>query len=449
MKVPPLTNPYHNLEQSSNDLYDNVRSPSLEPVSKGQGYEAGSVRGRVATSPDSVNLTSNNDALGSNADYQSWNEKLHRFAAKGLDLDTQQFLQKGRQKDFEELQKMGAFVKPSDEFSDALLQSFFRYVHPVHPILCRSTVLESYKSDQLSPLLLNAIFLVGVSHVPECLYKAAGFKSRYIANVTFYLRAKALYDANYEQDSITTLQALVLMSHWWGGLTEPKSSLYWLGVAAVLAESLRMHKAESYVNLSPNVRRVRRRLWWVIFTNDTYTAAVLKKPRHLHESFCNVPPLSEDDFVDTTLMDSPSEVVSSTSIAYLIHFTSLNLKVSRYLDSQDASGSWQHADTLWQDASLWEASLPPELRYRSLHRVTPEDPWWLLLHLCYNTFQIALPRPQAETTSHFGVGTAQFIAAATITRSLEDIHAFDLLDTFPIFVYAKSQHNSILKYRRC
>ncbi|EXJ92095.1 hypothetical protein A1O3_00645 [Capronia epimyces CBS 606.96] len=221
-------------------------------LTRGQGDGAESV-----SSPDSANWTSTNfnasAPLSSNADatpdadadadYKSWNETLHHFAAKGLDPDTQRFLHESRQHDFEQLHRLGAFVKPPDEFSDALLHSFFRYVHPVHPILCRSKVLESYQSGQLSPLLLNAIYLVGVSHVPEAVYKAAGFKSRYIANVTFYQRAKALYDANHEQDSITTLQALVLMSHWWGRLTEPKSSLYWLGVAAVLAESLRMHKA--------------------------------------------------------------------------------------------------------------------------------------------------------------------------------------------------------------
>lgn len=138
---------------------------------------------------------------------------------------------------------MGAFKMPSDEFSNALLHAFFKYVYPVHPILNRSKVLQLYEAGQLSPLLLNAIFLVGVSHVPECAYKAAGFKSRYVANVTFYKRAKALYDANYETDPITTLQALVLITYWWGRPTEPKDPWYWLGIVAVHAESLQMHQA--------------------------------------------------------------------------------------------------------------------------------------------------------------------------------------------------------------
>lgn len=33
--------------------------------------------------------------------------------------------------------------------------------------------------------------------------------------MTFYKRAKALYDANYEDDRVTIVQALILMGWYW------------------------------------------------------------------------------------------------------------------------------------------------------------------------------------------------------------------------------------------
>jgi hypothetical protein len=35
--------------------------------------------------------------------------------------------------------------------------------------------------------------------------------------MTFYKRAKALYDANYEDDRVTIVQALILMGWYWEG----------------------------------------------------------------------------------------------------------------------------------------------------------------------------------------------------------------------------------------
>ena len=44
------------------------------------------------------------------------------------------------------------------------------------------------------------------------------------ASTTFYKRAKALYDANYEDDRVTLVQALVLMGWYWEGPEGQSSS---------------------------------------------------------------------------------------------------------------------------------------------------------------------------------------------------------------------------------
>lgn len=47
------------------------------------------------------------------------------------------------------------------------------------------------------------------------------------AAITFYRRAKALYDANYEDDRVSIVQSLVLMSWYWEG-PEGNSPIYLL-----------------------------------------------------------------------------------------------------------------------------------------------------------------------------------------------------------------------------
>ena len=69
---------------------------------------------------------------------------------------------------------------------------------------------------RLSLLLLQAILLAG-SRVctNQQLMDANG--STTPAAMTFYKRAKALYDANYEDDRVTIVQALVLLGWYWEG----------------------------------------------------------------------------------------------------------------------------------------------------------------------------------------------------------------------------------------
>ena len=78
--------------------------------------------------------------------------------------------------------------------------------------------MQRYRDAKNPPslLLLQAMLLAGsrVCTNPQ-LMDANG--STTPAAMTFYKRAKALYDANYEDDRVTIVQALVLMGWYWEG----------------------------------------------------------------------------------------------------------------------------------------------------------------------------------------------------------------------------------------
>ena len=116
------------------------------------------------------------------------------------------------------LQQRGAFLLPPKGLCDELVDSFFQWVAPVVPVINKSRFMRRYKDPKNPPsvLLLQAIFLAGsrVCTNPR-LMDASG--STTPAAMTFYKRAKALFEANYEDDRITIVQSLLLMGWYWEG----------------------------------------------------------------------------------------------------------------------------------------------------------------------------------------------------------------------------------------
>ena len=93
-----------------------------------------------------------------------------------------------------------------------------------------------------SHLLLNAIYMVATIYCPNSLIHEAGFPSRFVACLTFYNRAKDIYDAGVETDTIAVIQATYLLAHWWSDPLEQKDPWYWLGVTTGMAQALGMHR---------------------------------------------------------------------------------------------------------------------------------------------------------------------------------------------------------------
>jgi hypothetical protein len=144
------------------------------------------------------------------------------------------------------IKQQGAFDLPSQETSQALLDAYFHYSLAALPILDRSRLLVALEDGSFSHLLLNSIYLAASIYCSDSVISDAGFVSRYAASLTFYRRAKFIYDAGYETDAIATIQATFLICHWWSGLLEQKDPWYWLGICTGMAQAMGMHQASVY-----------------------------------------------------------------------------------------------------------------------------------------------------------------------------------------------------------
>lgn len=171
-----------------------------------------------------------------------WVDNLQRYMVDQLGQPTRETLRTIHAKEGEWLQKQGVFRYPAKESRDELIGVFFDYSYPSCPIFHAADFMALYDAGRLSPLVLNAVLFMAALHCSESLLGALGFASRYLAALTFYRRAKALYDAGYESDGIATVQAVILLSHWIDGPMEQKDAWHWLGIAAGLAQSLGMNR---------------------------------------------------------------------------------------------------------------------------------------------------------------------------------------------------------------
>lgn len=138
-----------------------------------------------------------------------------------------------------------ALVMPSEHVSVQLIRSFLQNFHPANPVIDRQAFTNLYRQGQASPLVLHTIYMVAFTCGDEDLVRVAGYGDRTAAREAHYLRAKALYDADYELDDTNLAAALHLLSFWWQGPDDQKDSWYWQGCAVTLAQSLGMHR--SYV----------------------------------------------------------------------------------------------------------------------------------------------------------------------------------------------------------
>lgn len=114
------------------------------------------------------------------------------------------------------LHQRGAFLLPPRALCDELVESYFQWIAPVVPVINRTKFMRRYRDPKNPPslLLLQAVLLAG-SRVCNNTQLMDANGSTTPAAMTFYKRAKALYDANYEDDRVTIVQSLILMGWYW------------------------------------------------------------------------------------------------------------------------------------------------------------------------------------------------------------------------------------------
>ncbi|CAG8970693.1 hypothetical protein HYALB_00003448 [Hymenoscyphus albidus] len=347
------------------------------------------------------------------------------------------------------LHQRGAFLLPPRGLCDELVDAYFNWVAPIVPVINRNRFMRQYRDSKNPPslLLLQAILLAGsrVCTNPQ-LMDANG--STTPAALTFYKRAKALYDANYEDDRVTIVQALVLMGWYWEGPEDvTKNVFYWSRVATIVAQGSGMHRSVEGSQLCKADKRLWKRIWWTLFTRDRSVAVALGRPVHINTDDSDVEMVSEEDFIEDE-EDQPSEYPPDVlHVQFFLQYVKLceimGLVLSQQYSVASKARRQNAIDLTHSDMALadWLQNCPKEVYWES-----PRHHFWsALLHSNYYTTLCLLHRAHMPPASGRG-GTSQledsaypsrniaFQAAAMITSIIENLSAHDELRYCPAFV---------------
>ena len=279
------------------------------------------------------------------------------------------------------LRQRGALLLPTWKLCDDLVDSYFEWVAPILPVINRCQFMNQYRDPENPPslLLLQAVFLAGSS-----VYKGDAATP----SMTFYKRAKALYDTGYEDDRIITVQALVLIGWFWeksGG--DIGEVFYWNGLATTIAQGSGIHRSTQRSPLPEVDRRLWRRIWWTLYIRDR-SVALLGQVAQINTDDSDIEMVCAEDFVNE---EYPSD---RTQVQFFLQSVRLCMIISDILQLQSSTPlkSRCHnavASTRSKMALLgWLKSCPKELRWDQSSR----NFWSASLHCSYDTTLCLLRR---------------------------------------------------------
>lgn len=345
------------------------------------------------------------------------------------------------------LHQRGAFLLPPRSLCDELIDAYFKWVHPIVPVINRAKFMREYKDTKNPPslLLLQSILLAGsrVCNNPQ-LMDANG--STTPAALTFYKRAKALYEANYEDDRVTIVQSLLLMGWYWEGPEDvTKNVFYWTRVATIVAQGAGMHRSVEGSQLKKSDKRLWKRIWWTLFCRDRSVAVALGRPCHINLDDSDVEMLTEDDFIEDD-PDHPSEFLPDpVHVQFFLQYVKLceimGLVLAQQYSVASKAGRQNAIDLTHSDMALadWLQNCPKVVYWEM-----PRHHFWsALLHSNYYTTLCLLHRahmpPNSGTgrypeDSSYPSRNIAFQAAAMITSIIESLSAHGELRYCPAFL---------------
>ncbi|KAF4466095.1 cutinase transcription factor 1 beta [Fusarium albosuccineum] len=327
------------------------------------------------------------------------------------------------------LRLKGALTIPDYELCNSSLQAFSDYIFPFMPILDIHILQERFRTDALfaspsgsiSLLVFQAIVFATIPFIETGLLLKAGYASPREARMIHYKRTRVLYDFDYESDTISNIQALLLMTYWHETIDDEKDASHWMGLAKSLAEGLYLHQDSGPAVTSK--QKLHRRIWWPCFMRDQLISLALRRSPHINFDDFTTRMLEEDDFdvyspgVEPSVRQELTGLcISKAKLCICLNRvlrTCYELLPRRSVPAQQTTGSSMMLlpkpnvdfDTVFlidQELLEWELSLPLCCKYMEEVPSIPSDgksaivAHKKLLHMVFQTTVLTLHRPHCD-----------------------------------------------------
>ncbi|KAG0273064.1 Transcriptional activator of fatty acid utilization [Linnemannia exigua] len=317
---------------------------------------------------------------------------------------------------------------PTRAEMDNLLNLYFRFMYPFAPMFIRKNFMERHQQRPDLPhiLILNAIFCNACWYSDDPLVRQDSTK--------YFNRAKIILDETYHVSRISTVQALLLMSHHQYAVGNYSGGWLYTGMATRIAHDIGLHRQDFQVN-EPIEAEIRKRVWWAVYIADRLGAGILGRPLNLRDKEYNVE-MPSDDWIMVVggddAVEYPFEPERIVSIR-LLWAVKLFMQMGKVLNTMHcieaeingaflADISRTQLPQLHNSLTSWFLSLPNELMYTpytmSPNSNHPPSPPTALMHMFYYTTLTMLHRPylrpvnSAAIDSNFLVSSRNICTAA-------------------------------------
>lgn len=199
------------------------------------------------------------------------------------------------------LHKEGAFEVPDIEIRDQLLRNYIQYVYPALPISDLEELLAvvdpGYTGTKRASLLLfQAVMFSATMFQTRTSLEKEGFRSRREARKTRFERVKLLYSLGSEDDRLTILQAVLLMTHWDDSCEDDRDAFYFVGISKALLTSIETEPKASETRLIEGDPGLWNRIRWSCYIQDRMVSIISQRPIHIQDEEFRVPMLQLSDF---------------------------------------------------------------------------------------------------------------------------------------------------------
>lgn len=305
----------------------------------------------------------------------------------------------------EDLDAIEATVSPHGK---ALINLYFRIVHPSFPILHKKVFLEKYERThrEFSPPLLAAVYILALNY-----WSYSTELTRFKRPDVSALESLALRSLNYviHRPKISTVEAGLLM------LQRPDGDTWPLTAQMVaVGQDLGLHLDCSNWRIPGWERGLRKRLAWALYMQDTWASLIHGRPSHILNSNWGVRRLTEKDFPENAADEDDEEGSTEVEKGRLLfcHMVSLAEILSSILQNLYSIRAEQEIENATSDAtrSVLAKAKPLQIKLREWYAQLPESLSMEdvkvrklsstgYLHLAYFALEITLHRRVVRTLS--------------------------------------------------
>ncbi|KXL51287.1 hypothetical protein M433DRAFT_60738 [Acidomyces richmondensis BFW] len=294
------------------------------------------------------------------------------------------------------------FKAPPRLVSDQLVNIFFQEWAPLFPVLHRPTFLSLYEkyvadadavTDKTAIAQLNLVFgIAALSYGPKASADLESFEAQW----------RAAIDAILTENSLATLQALILAQIFCVQQGDFTRLLTYKALSTTLSARLGLHQSQKRFALGTLTSETRKKVFWTLYTVDSFTAVLLGLPKHLKDEdvHCEYPVDADDEYVTERGFQPtlPGESTKLSSALALFRAARILTRVLEevYPAKTSYELSMKKLADLSDDLDAWCNSLAPHLRLHfaqdkpSTGTISSRSP---LLSLTYHYIRALIYRP--------------------------------------------------------